>query len=801
MFDGFTKEDFQKAIAANPAAWGFGVSAEDAAKAERKAANEAHKARVAAKAAQPTTLTESAAAAPQLTNLQQFQSGVQSINEGYQQQLGQLASSGQYDRQSEILDAGSHFRVNAANEVEALMNELGLTQEDLKQSVKGSSNDLFMDLGVGNLALHDINDINLSTSAGAPNVRDVAAQGGPVNTTSDQLGGYTLEERVDKKIDEQALGLIAAAATGGVGLTTWSPAIAAAAKGAAISGGLNAAQGGDLESTLKAGAKGGATGLATLGLDKIPGLGTLRQADNFGGSFVSGSTNSLVSQAIATGEISLEDAAKAGLINMGVETAKDVYEDTVFTADGNLKVGVDSVNHKILGEGPNLKDWEYDIAKISNSTDLHGFLGENGALAKLTGLDIGRLPTTYLGKALKAIGLANRPEYDPDGMYAEDKARAEQSAENQYRATMDEANISVGSGEISENEWRSIERTAREAARVAGVEAQELFWQRTAPYQEEFFDVTTPRGESPITGAHTENPYGESSGLGLFSGSFGKQGTPAPISTGTSVFDNTLQFTPEDDPEFKAFMDRNPIASIDTSKTPISDEALLGKPPAAEITQEQQLADYWQENPQALEQAMRDNPEAWGMVSEDELLNGGIINDGGIIDSIEKEDIPFVEKEDIPFVEKEDIPFVEKVDLPSFERVAIPTFEKEEIPIVEKEEIPVSTSTPSGGGGSERESSDRRRKEAEEDDELFRLAKIVQVEGIPEDVREAVMGRIKGIIAGRGQRGSVAGDVTAARDRKSTTRVSREDIDKRPRRTVEDIEDDEIQKAIDEAGK
>ena len=760
MFDGFTKEDFQKAIAANPEAWDFGVSAEDAAKAERKAANEAHKARVAAKAAQPTTLTESAAAAaPQLTNLQQFQAGVQSINEGYQQQLGKIASSGQYDRQSQILDAGSHLRVNAANEVEALMNELGLTQKDLKQSVKGSSNDLFMDLGVGNLALHDINDIDLSTSAGAPNVRDVAAQGGPVKTTSNQLGGYTLAERVDKKIDEQALGLIAAAATGGVGLTTWSPVIAAAAKGAAISGGLNAAQGGDLESTLKAGAKGGATGLATLGLDKIPGLGTLRQADNFGGSFVSGSTNSLVSQAIATGEISLEDAAKAGLINMGVETAKDVYDDSVFTADGNLKVGVDSVNNEILTQET--------LDKISNSTNVHGLLGKNGALSKLTGLDIGRLPTTYLGKALKAIGLADRPIYDPEGTHAEDRDAGKQAAKDQYRATMDEATISVNSGEISENEWRSIERTAAEAAREAGALAEDVFIQRTAPYQEEFFDITTPRGESPITGIHTENPYGKSSGLGLFSGSFGKQGTPAPISTGTPVFDNTLQFTPEDDPEFKAFMDRNPIASIDTSKTPISDEALLG------------------------------------IVSEDELLNGGIINDGGIIDSIEKEDIPSFEKEDIPFVEKEDIPFVEKVDLPSFERVAIPTFEKEEIPIVEEEEIPVSTSTPSGGGGggSERESSDRRRKEAEEDDELFRLAKIVQIEGIPEDVRAAVMGRIKGIIAGRGQRGSVEGDVTAARDRKATTRVSREDIDKRPRRTVEDIEDDEIQKAIDEAGK
>ena len=130
MFDGFTKEDFQKAVAANPEAWAFGAKAA---------------------AAQPTAF-------------EQFQSGVQSINEGYQQQLGKIASSGQYDRQSQILDAGSHLRVKASNEVEALMNELGLTQKDLKQSVKGSSNDLFMDLGVGNIALHDVKDIDQSTT-------------------------------------------------------------------------------------------------------------------------------------------------------------------------------------------------------------------------------------------------------------------------------------------------------------------------------------------------------------------------------------------------------------------------------------------------------------------------------------------------------------------------------------------------------------------------------------------------------------------------------------------------------------
>jgi len=718
MFDGFTKEDFQKAIEANPDAW----------------------------------------------RMPFFTGGVQQINESYQQQVDKIGRSGQYDRQSEILDATSHLRVNAGKEVEGLMQSLGVTQDDLKLSQRGSDNDLYMDLGVGNLQLHDVADVEMGQAVGNPNFRNTAAQGGELKTTSDQLGNYTMLEEQDEKLDEVALGLIAAAATGGVAATTWSPLVSAIAKGAAVSGGMNAVQGGDLESTLVAGAKGGVTGGLTHGLTEIPGVGNVLKADNFGGAFASGATNDLVKQAIMTGEISLEDAAKAGLINMGVETAKDVYDDTVFTADGNLEVDVDKVNHKLLTDNATIaaETGRPLLSDISNSTDLYGLLGNEGALSQLTGWDIGRMPTTWLGNGLKALGLADRPIYDPDN--AEGDARDVRNAESEatYRDTMDEATISAGTGEISESEWRSIERTAAEQFRNEVAATQAYYIQHTAPYQEEFFDITSERGDSPLFGIHTENPYGKTSTSGFFS-SFGKQeGAPTSISTGVPSYDVEDVFTPENDPEFKAYMEQNPTASVDTNNTTIVDQ-LFPETVAPEMTGDTLSMDNRGYGDLVFPDGTIKAPQQEQEVPQDNLLDGDLVFDEGIVPQDEL--LNGMDFSGIVTGDPDPLPEVEPNPIPEDDAVFDP------------EPEPLPTSTPTGGGGGLPTNLPKETREilAEEEEEIFRLARVMQVMSLDERQAQSVRERIAALLEKRSR--YATGDITGGVDKKATADIQREVMD------------------------
>ena len=374
-----------------------------------------------------------------------------------------------------------------------------------------------------------------------------------VNLPNDGTTGYRTPRHLDPNYVGQALKMglaaIPAMATGGGSLLA---AIGGGAVGGAAGGLMNDLSGTDL---LKAAAAGGVgAGLNAGVLNDLPGY----NLQNVAGSAVRGTTNDVVMQAVRNGEIDFKDALQAGLLNVGFDVAGDALGDARQTNPDAAQFENEYVNGQRIGDMS-----AAEVARISNTTDLYGILGENGLLSKL-GMDVGYMPTDYLGDALGFLGMGT-------------PIVGQAAAEERFNQRVSEG--------MSENA------------------ALEMYNQETSRYDERFFDVTSERGNSPLTGIWENNPMAASSGGSI--STTGLEGAAGGGSTGRAGFDT---------------------GSLPSSNsTPITDELFGNSGPAdRDILRgsnvEQPPAAPVQDAPQELPQAPVQDEPNW--MTEDELLGG-----------------------------------------------------------------------------------------------------------------------------------------------------------------------------------
>jgi hypothetical protein len=310
--------------------------------------------------------------------------------------------------------------------------------------------------------------------------------------------------------------------------------------------------------------------------------GALR-AQNPVGSLARGTLTSAVGQAIMNGEISLEDALKGGLITLGVDTVTDVFGDTRQTNDGNLELGVDTLNGRTIVDPD-------ELARLTNTTDVYTLLGPEGILSKVTGLDVPYLPTTWLGNSLDFIddilgtNLGGRPIVDPGGRF-EDEARSKFEEETRiYQESLEDAERAYMNAEIGGREYNDILDLIESGYSNATTNIRNDFLRNTQRYDERFFDVFTPRGESPLVGIYENNPVassgpivtgtpGGSGGSGSPSGSGGAFGEGGPSAGGLPSAGVGTVFTDVRDDE-----DVEPAENIDEQEEAESliEEDILG---------------------------------------------------------------------------------------------------------------------------------------------------------------------------------------------------------------------------------
>jgi hypothetical protein len=268
----------------------------------------------------------------------------------------------------------------------------------------------------------------------------------------------------------------------------------------------------DLGNTLAAAATAGIINLA----DSLPVIGELYQDKSFAGAFTRGSINDLVKQGIQEGSIDLGDAARAGLIQTGFEVGVDVLGDAIQT--GN----VDRLSRETLNGAPISQQ---DLDRLADTADLYGLLGPDGALAKL-GFDVGYLPTGPLGDLLGSLGFEN------------------------IRGDFDQA-------------WE--QRDERIANGMGVQEANDLYYQEVARYDQRFFNPLQPKGESDFAGIWEENPLAYTGTI--ISGNWGTEGEGANV----PAFDIGVRF----DSEGNAFTDTfnfNPDTNTFESPQEIEEE-------------------------------------------------------------------------------------------------------------------------------------------------------------------------------------------------------------------------------------
>jgi hypothetical protein len=295
------------------------------------------------------------------------------------------------------------------------------------------------------------------------------------------------------------------AAIGTAALIAAAPAlsglITAPGAGAVVAGGQAALTGGDVEDILKASLTGGVTGGALNNV--LPGANW----DNFAGALARGGWNEVIATAINEGDLaSVDNILKGAATNLGFEMAGDIFKDADMTKEDTL-----TENDLINGEA--IKDialrtgetTEQVIERFTNTSDMMGLLGDNGFLDQI-GLDVGYLPTDWLGDGMNAIGMG-RPVSDPGGKFAE-KAKADMEGIS--------ADTSLTYAEKQEQIKNILDQYAVD----------------TMPYDERFFDITSPRGTSTLTGIWTESPNAFTGGgvgnTGWLSGG-GGQGTTVPM--------------------------------------------------------------------------------------------------------------------------------------------------------------------------------------------------------------------------------------------------------------------------------
>ena len=537
-----------------------------------------------------------------------------------------------------------------------------------------------------------------------------------------------------------------------------APAIIGAATGnpwlaAAGSGFVAARDGGNLEDILRAGAAAGAGSFLGGGaLAKVPGL----NAANVPSSFLRGATTSAVTQAIANGEISFEDAVKAGLINVGVDVVKDTFGDARQTNDGNLRDGVDTYIDA-NGNTQIINSVDGSLDRLTNSTDLYGTLGENGLLSKL-GLDVGNMPTDWIGDGLDLFGFGGRPIVDPTGSNR-DAADAADKATMEYhdaKAAELRAEYANGTGDMTNTEYMTKLGELGRETNLMFRDTQDMFLNNTARTDIRFFDMFEPHGDSRLTGIVEGNPFKNTS---VFTNPFSNSpsASPAPITTG--VGENVLPgsgdiFTPTTDAAFNAYMDRNPTASIGedvlppnaTEDTYVSENDLLGTDPA-----------------------------------ESDLNYNG---EGDLPTAGEEDVLPTADKEDVlPTADKEDV---------------LPTADKEDVLPPSPPDRPPPTTGGGGGGGGGSSQQIIEKFDADNAENLYRLARIIQIEGVPADMKAAASQRLQELL-GQREKLFAEGDITGGVDEQSSAYIQKIDKEKEAiARRNRLLEEDPLQAALED---
>jgi hypothetical protein len=234
---------------------------------------------------------------------------------------------------------------------------------------------------------------------------------------------------------------------------------------------------------------GAATGTVSAGL-LDPYLPPAYSAQNIGGSFIKGSVNEGVNSLIRGDGLDLTDIALAGVKKAGFDTLKDLGGDALQTNDGNLQIGVDTVNGVAITQA--------DIDRLTNTSDLYGVLGDNGLLSKI-GITSSYMPTGVIGDIADWIGLGGRPVVDPGGLISK-------------KAQEDLDGIGSDTSLSFEDRNEQIENVVNQ------------YYTDTARYDERYFDLTTERSSDvSLSGIYEKNPYasGADTTFGIEGGSEG----------------------------------------------------------------------------------------------------------------------------------------------------------------------------------------------------------------------------------------------------------------------------------------
>ena len=307
------------------------------------------------------------------------------------------------------------------------------------------------------------------------------------------------------------------------------------------------------------------------------------------------------------------------------------------------------------------------------------------------------MPTDYVGDALNVIGMGSREVIDPTGEITK-----------KHQEMLD----GVGSDPTLSFEERN--------ARIKNIE--DSFYRETQRYDERFFDLTSPRGDSPMQGIFEKNPNkvtdtSTGSVAGIDSGSLeGSQTLPGEV-------DYSSDLTPLTDVEFSDFMGRNPTASI-TDDTIVSEEELLG------------AQDPFQGVPVGgEEQPLNPSPPELGQPT---LPTGG-----------EETTLPPGGSQTQPFPPSDTTAPLEPTDLPT-------------------STTPPSTSTQGGAPAAALRAVEERK--AANDEEMFRLARVMEIVPLNPEQKKSIMKRIQEL---QGENRGMLGDITAKADKQTTELVQR----------------------------
>ena len=399
--------------------------------------------------------------------------------------------------------------------------------------------------------------------------------------------------------------------------------------GAAVAGGVTYGQGGTVADALTTGGTAALTAGVLEGLqpkgfisDVLPDdFNKIYSAQNVAGSFVQGTTNSVITQAIANGEISIEDALKAGLITTGVDVATDIYQDAIQTRDAQDLLSGTSLQGSRVNMTPE------EALRLQNTSDLYGLLGEQGLLSDL-GLDVGYLPTDLIGGAADLLqGFTGRTTAIIDGQ--------------EYRVLQDEYgdNFVVNpDGTLNTTITAADLDVALESGNLFDASREGNLLGELLPgvdqnrYDERYFDVTTQRdSDAPQQGIFEENPFARQgttfTGFPT-AGSESTTPTSAPITVGVGEdvtapeggmlsqgTQDNVQVTPE--PTGPTEYDGETLTEVLTDLDSTLDTQEQPSPVQEGQISNEALLDYWEKNPDKLEEAVASNPEAFGVELED----------------------------------------------------------------------------------------------------------------------------------------------------------------------------------------